>query len=189
MRNYWLKPACQEIDAIRLRFATAESATRKIIFVAFLAVFSAIFQSMGGLLPGAGYLVSPLATAPIVLGAVLSFGTGLSAYLLTILLLLWIQPSELFVFPFATGWLALGIGSSFLYFRSRLSALLMGSIVLWAGILLLLYVIRFPVLGPGVTSTFHLNTVGIILVFSIFYSWLWVEISRWLIQKLGKVLS
>lgn len=190
MKNYWLKPVCVEVSKkINTRFGTTEIATRKMITVAFLATLSAIFQSMGGLLPGVGYLISPLATAPIVLSTVLSVGSGLTAYLLTILLLFFIQPSELIVFPFTTGLLGLGIGGSLLYLKIRLSVVIAGSFSLWTGILLLLYVFRFPVLGPAVSSTFNLSTIAMVYVFSLFYSWLWVEISRYSIKKISKVMS
>lgn len=134
-------------------------------------------------------MISPLATAPIVLSTVLSASSGLTAYSLAILLLFIIQPSELIVFPFTTGLLGLGIGSSLLYLKKRLWAVVAGSISLWAGILLLLYVFRFPVLGPAVSSTFNLSTMIIVYVFSLFYSWLWVEISRYFIQKISKVIN
>ncbi|MFD0711392.1 hypothetical protein [Paenibacillus sp. GCM10027626] len=189
MKNYWLKPVCTEISVIHKRFSTTDSATRKIIFVAFLAAVSAIFQSMGGLLPGIGFLMSPLATAPIMLSTVLSLGSGLTAYLLTMLLLFFIQPSELIVFPFTTGLLALGVGGSLLYSKSRLAVVMIGSIFLWAGIMLLLYVFRFPVMGPAVSSTFNLSAIVIVYVFSLLYSWLWAEISRWFIQKISKSMT
>lgn len=188
MKNYWLKPVCAEVSEINTRFGAVEYATRKMITVAFLASLSAIFQSMGGLLPGIGYLISPLATAPIVLCTILSVGSGLTAYLLAMLLVFFIQPSELIVFPFTTGLLGLGIGGSLLYLKLRLPTVIAGSFSLWAGILLLLYVFRFPVLGPAASSTVSLSTISIVYVFSLFYSWLWVEISRYLIMKISKGL-
>ncbi|NHN32791.1 hypothetical protein [Paenibacillus agricola] len=189
MKNYWLKPVCVEVSEIHTRFGTAEAATRKMITIAFLSTLSAIFQSIGGLLPVIGYLISPLATAPIVLCTILSIRSGLTAYLLTIVLLFFIQPSELIVFPLSTGLLGLGIGGSLLYLKTRLSAVLVGSFCLWSGILLLLYVFRFPVLGPTISSTFNLSTIAIVYVFSFFYSWLWVEISRYFIKKISKVIT
>ncbi|QOT11066.1 hypothetical protein JNUCC32_03250 [Paenibacillus sp. JNUCC32] len=188
MKNYWLKPVSAEASEIHTRYGATQFATRKMITVAFLASLSAIFQSMGGLLPGIGYLISPLATAPIVLCTILSVGSGLTAYLLAMLLVFFIQPSELIVFPFTTGLLGLGIGGSLLYLKLRLPAVIAGSFSLWAGILLLLYVFRFPVLGPAVSSTVSLSTISIVYVFSLFYSWLWVEISRYLITKISKGL-
>lgn len=189
MKSYWLKPVCEEASVLHIRYGTADAATRKIILAAFLATLSAIFQSMGGLLPGIGYLISPLATAPIVISAVLSAGSGLMSYLLSILLLFLIQPSELIVFPFTTGLLGLGIGASLLYLKIRLWAVLVGSFSLWMGILLLLYVFRFPILGPVASSAFNLSTIAIVYVFSLLYSWLWVEISRYFIRKISKVIA
>ncbi|WP_246079712.1 hypothetical protein [Paenibacillus piri] len=144
LKNYWLIPVCEEASLINTRFRTAEFATRKMTITAFLAALAAIFQSMGGLLPGIGFLISPFATAPVVLCCVLSFRSGLTAYLLAILLLFFIQPGELIVFPFTTGLLALGIGGAFVYSKTRLSAVMAGSLFLWVGIFLLLYIFAFP---------------------------------------------
>lgn len=188
LKNYWLRPICEEASLIHTRFHTAEFATRKMTIAAFLAALAAIFQSMGGLLPGVGFLISPFATAPIVLCCVLSFGSGLIAYLLAILLLFFIQPGELIVFPFTTGLLALGIGGAFIYSKTRLSAVMAGSFFLWAGIYLLVYIFRFPVLGPAFSSTLNISTIAMVFCFSFFYSWLWVDLSRWFINKISKVI-
>ncbi|MDQ0165721.1 hypothetical protein [Bacillus horti] len=189
IKNYWFNPDCVGVSEIRTRFKTTEATTRKMVTVAFLATLSSIFQSMGGLLPGIGYLISPLATAPIMLSTIFSFRSGLTAYILTIFLLFFIQPSELIIFPFTTGLLGLGIGSSLLYFKTRLSAVLVGSFSLLGGILLVLYVFQFPVLGPIASSTFSLSTIALVYVFSFFYSWLWIEISKYCIKKISKVIT
>src|SRR5690606_21054319 len=91
--------------------------TRKLILASIFACLAAIFQSAGGYLPGIGYLISPLATAPILLCSLLSIPYGFMSYLLTIMLLVILQPTELIIFPFTTGILGLGIGASFHFFR------------------------------------------------------------------------
>ncbi|MEF2968699.1 hypothetical protein V3851_23130 [Paenibacillus sp. M1] len=188
LKKYWLDPACEEVARIQARSGGGVFATRNMVTVAFLAALSAMLQSMGGLLPGVGFVISPFATAPIILASVLSAGSGIIAYFLTILLLLFIQPSELIVFPFTTGILALGIGISFMLLKSRLTALLAGCISLFAGILMLLYVFQFPVLGPALPSGFNLSVTVLLLGFSLLYAWVWVWFSKWMIRKLSKVI-
>ncbi|MFD1269437.1 hypothetical protein [Paenibacillus motobuensis] len=187
-KRYWLGPVCPEVTEIQTRSSGGAFTTRNMVTVAFLAALSAMLQSMGGILPGIGFLISPFATAPIILGSVLSAGSGIIAYLLTILLLLFIQPSELIVFPFTTGLLALGLGISLVLLKSRLTVLLIGSISLFVGILFLLYVFRFPVLGPTVSSAFSLSVTTLLLGFCLLYCWVWVEMSKWIIRKLSKVI-
>lgn len=86
--------------------------TQSLVTIASLSALTALFQSAGGFLPGVGYLISPLSTAPLVLVALISFRSGITAYTLTSLLLLLIQPSELTVFPFTTGLLGMTLGFS-----------------------------------------------------------------------------
>jgi len=188
LKSYWLKPVCNEVKEIHTIFSTTQSPTKKLTMIALLATLAVIFQSMGDFLPGVGYLISPFATAPIVLCAIFSLSSGLTAYLLVILLLFFIQPGELIIFPFTTGLLGLGIGSALLYSRIRLFVIVAGALFLLSGILLLLYIIQFPILGPTVSTTWSIVKTAIIAIFSLLYSWLWVEISRYFLQKISKVI-
>ncbi|WKB36003.1 hypothetical protein QS257_01435 [Terrilactibacillus sp. S3-3] len=156
--------------------------------MSFLASMAAIFQSAGGLLPGIGYLISPLSTAPIIFCTILSIRYGLMGYILAIAVLLIMLPSEIIVFPFTTGLLGLGIGGAFMLLKKRIYIIFTASLFLFAGITILLYGIRFPVLGPTASSSFHLFTLVLIYLFSVLYSWLWVEISNVCIKKIGKIL-
>ncbi|MFO1444515.1 hypothetical protein KDN24_15170 [Bacillus sp. Bva_UNVM-123] len=171
-----------KVKQLQLEFLK-HSKVKKIVFISLLSSFSAIFQSAGGFFPGIGYLINPLATAPIILSAAFSQTLGFFAYLLTILLLLIVQPSELIVFPFTTGLLGIAIGVSIYYLKKGVSIVLYGAIALTAGICLLLYGLNFPVLGPVVSHSFSILVVGMIFVFSFFYSWLWMVISKILIKK------
>jgi hypothetical protein len=103
-------------------------------------------------------------------------------------LLLIIQPSELFVFPFTTGLLGLAIGIAIICLKKRVLVVLASALVLLFGILSVLYGLKFPLLGPGVSSSFTLGTVGWIFLFSFFYSWLWVDGALLLLKRLNKVL-
>ena len=160
----------------------------KLILVSIFTCIAAILQAAGGLLPGIGYFLSPLATAPILLCSMFSIPFGVMSYSLTIMLLLILQPSELIIFPFTTGLLGLGIGASFSFFRKRISIIAAGAILLMLGIMGLLFIFHFPVLGPAVSVSFSFHTAGGIFLFVFLYSWLWVEIALIIIKRLKMMI-
>ncbi|MFB7139401.1 hypothetical protein ACFCYN_07105 [Gottfriedia sp. NPDC056225] len=160
----------------------------KFILVSILACIAAFFQAAGGFLPVVGLFLSPLATAPILICSMFSVTNGLKSYFLTIILLLILQPTELIIFPFTTGLLGIGIGSSFYFFKKRLSIILAGAILLVLGIMNLLFIFHFPVLGPASSDSFSTFTVLIILIFSFFYCWLWVEIALIISKRLALLI-
>ncbi|WP_249276127.1 hypothetical protein, partial [Priestia aryabhattai] len=131
-----------------------------------------------------GMFISPLSTAPILFCFVLSLPLGFITYILTNLLLLIIQPSELIIFPFTTGILGIGIGAAFYFFKKRLYIIISGATSLTVGIITLLCVFKFPVLGPVISNNFSLCTTGLIFVFTFLYSWIWVELSLAYFKKL-----
>lgn len=53
----------------------------------------------------------------------------------------------------------------------------------------LLYLFRFPILGPVVSHSFSFHMAGGILLFSFFYSWLWLEIALFIFKKIKPHLS
>ena len=137
--------------------STGWSQTKGLVFASLCGAMSAILQSAGGFFPGIGYFISPFATAPIILAClVVSLQKGILSYGVATVILLIIQPSELFVFPFTTGLLGLGLGIAFHFFARRIPIVLTGGTFLWFGILFVLYVIKFPLLGPEVSATFSL---------------------------------
>lgn len=164
------------------------SLTKKLMFTALMAALATILQSAGGLLPGIGYFFSPLATAPIMLGALISFRSGILIYLVTICLLLIIQPSELVIFPFTTGLLGLGLTWTFLALSRRLGIIFVNGLLLFIGVCIPLYGFGFPVFGPAVSSSFNMTALLIILGFSLFYSWVWVGIGLFLLRKIGVII-
>src|SRR5690625_1345853 len=161
----------------------------KLVLVSIFACIAAILQSAGGFLPGVGYLISPLATAPILLCAMFSLLAGASSYILTIMLLVVIQPTELIIFPFTTGLLGLGIGLAFHFFKKKISVTTVGALFLTLGIITVLYIFRFPILGPVASNSFSLLATGSIVLCSYFYSWFWVELSFRIIKRLSKILA
>ncbi|MCM3217299.1 hypothetical protein [Niallia taxi] len=181
---YLFKAISIEIQLAQKTFTTKHTKTKKLILGSIFACFAAIFQSAGGFFPGIGYLLSPLATAPILLYVMLSVPFGAMVFFQAIILLFVLQPTELIVFPFTTGLLGLGIGLSFYLFKSRLSIIAAGAFSLTLGISILLYILRFPILGPAFSNSFSLLTIGIIFIFSFLYSWLWVEIALLIFKRL-----
>ncbi|MDK8642738.1 hypothetical protein [Niallia taxi] len=181
---YLFKAISIEIQLAQKTFTTKHTKTKKLILGSIFACFAAIFQSAGGFFPGIGYLLSPLATAPILLYVMLSIPFGAMVFFQAIILLFVLQPTELIVFPFTTGLLGLGIGLSFYLFKSRLSIIAAGAFSLTLGISILLYILRFPILGPAFSNSFSLLTIGIIFIFSFLYSWLWVEIALLIFKRL-----
>lgn len=161
---------------------------KKIVLISLLSSIGAIFQSAGGFLPGVGYFISPLATAPIILCSIFSIPLGLASYILTALLLLILQPAELIIFPFTTGLLGLFIGVSFHLFRKRWGYILSGAAGLAFGISVLLYGVDFPVLGPAISNQFSVPVIGLIFIFSVFYSWIWVVLSTRLVNRIRGIM-
>lgn len=161
----------------------------KLVFAAILATISAILQSAGGFLPGIGFLISPFAALPILLVAVYAARYGVLAYILTIFLLVIIQPDELFIFPFTTGLLGLAIGLGLRMFKSRTVIAFVSSIALLVGICIPLYVLGFPILGPIISSVPKLGTIFIIFLFCFVYSFIWVLISAVILERINRLVK
>lgn len=173
---YFFRDISNQVQLFQIMFHKNKS-TMKFTLVSIFACIAAILQAAGGYLPGIGLFLSPLATAPILLSSMFSISSGVKCYFLTIILLCILQPTELTVFPFTTGLLGLGIGLSFYFFKKRISMIVSGAILLLLGIMSLLYIFHFPVLGPGFSDSFSFFTTGSIFLFAFIYSWLWVEIA------------
>lgn len=153
------------------------SPNEKLVLSAIFAALSAILQAAGGFLPGVGFLLSPFSTMTILLATIISLKYGFFTYLLTIILLLFVAPSELLIFPFLTGLMGLGIGSGLYTQKKGLTVIIISEFLLFIGLCFLLYVINFPVLGPFVPIVPSIPSILIILCFAFFYSWLWLELS------------
>jgi hypothetical protein len=185
---YFLKSITDDILFIQLAF-NKHSETKKLVICSFLASLAALFQAAGGFLPGIGYFISPLATAPILFCSIISIPHGFIAYLLTNCLLLILQPSELIVFPLTTGLLGLGIGAAFTYLKKRLSIIISSTILLTGGVIILLNGFKFPVLGPSVSNSFSFSTTVYIFLFAFLYCLIWVELSIVFLKRIKTILS
>lgn len=180
---YLIKSVSDDVRMLQMTYRKYPR-SKRLVIGAFLACMATILQAAGGYLPGIGYMISPLATFPILMGAMFSIRVAAMSYILTILLLLLLAPSELFVFPFTTGLLGLGIGIGFSFFQKRVTIILVGAASLTSGILSLLYFFHFPILGPVVTHSFSILTVGSIFIFSFFYSLIWMEFAFYFFKKM-----
>lgn len=170
------------------QFFVTWTATHKSMFVALMAALATVLQSAGVFFPGVGLLIIPFAAAPILLGALISFRSGAMTYLLTILLLLIIQPSELIILPFSTGLLGLFLGWSFLIFNRRSEIIVTCGTLLFIGICIPLYILDFPVFGPAITSPFNITVLVLLFTFSLIYSLIWLELGLFLLRKIKIIL-
>ncbi|MBM7602886.1 hypothetical protein JOC75_000856 [Metabacillus crassostreae] len=172
----WVKSLLDDRDEIKSMKSNMYTGTTKLILGAVLASLACIFQS-AGIFVGIGYVLSILATLPIVVASVISLKIGFLTYMLTIFLLAITQPSELLIFPFTTGLLGLSLGIGLKILRNSVLITVFSSFCLTLGITCLLYVIQFPILGPAVTTNFDSKILLYIFAFSILYSWIWLKLS------------
>lgn len=161
------------------------SHTIKLVLGSVLGAIAALLQA-AGLFAGIGYVFSMMATGPIVLATILSIRIGLITYIVTTLLLVIIQPTEVLIFLFTTGILGLGLGLGFKLLRKKLLVTLTGMITLAIGIMSLLFLFQFPVLGPTVGTDANISMALGILFFCYIYSWIWMRVSLLIMRRMEK---
>ncbi|PLS17069.1 hypothetical protein CVD28_13510 [Bacillus sp. M6-12] len=162
------------------------SPTTKLILTAVLSSFAAIFQSAGGYMPGIGFFVSAMTTLPLFLAAIVSVRHGFLSYFVTILLLLFIQPSELIIFSFTTGILGLVLGFSINKLITRTLVVFLAGATLFMGIIAIIFIFRFPLLGSGVGTSFHFRLLLLVAIFSILYAWMAAEACSFALKRLAR---
>ncbi|QWG63832.1 YybS family protein [Bacillus mycoides] len=186
-RSYWYQWMIeQDANFVHKRKVTPAS---RLVITALLGSFAAIFQSAGNLIPGIGLFISPSATLPIFLAICYSIREGVLSYILTIFLLFIIEPSELIVFPFTTGLLGIALGVSFLQFKRRIWVISFSAICLLIGIMIILDIFRFPVLGPSIHTTMDIKVITLIFILSFLYCWIYAELCRIIMNRVYKVWS
>ncbi|MBE7103571.1 hypothetical protein FT637_11075 [Bacillus cereus] len=184
-RCYWYQWMIEhDANFVHKRKMTPAS---RLVITALLGSFAAIFQSAGNLIPGIGLFISPFATLPIFFAICYSIREGILSYILTIFLLFIIQPSELIVFPFTTGLLGIALGVSFLQFKRRIWVVSFSAICLLIGIMIVLDIFRFPVLGPTIHTTVDIKIISLIFILSFLYCWIYAELCRIMMSRLYKV--
>lgn len=164
------------------------SKTTRLIVGALLGSSAVIFQS-AGVFTGIGFILSMMSTGPLVLASLMSLKIGVMTYLVSAFLLAMLQPSELLVFLFTTGLLGLSLGIGLKYFKRSILTIVFAALSLTLGISLLLYVFKFPILGPSVSS--HFNSVVLLgtFAFCLMYSWIWKSVSISAFKVLHKMIS
>ncbi|OFD58996.1 membrane protein [Bacillus mycoides] len=186
-RCYWYQWMIeQDANFVHKRKVTPAS---RLVITALLGSFAAIFQSAGNLIPVIGLFISPFATLPIFFAICYSIREGILSYILTIFLLFIIEPSELIVFPFTTGLLGIALGVSFLQFKRRIYVISFSAICLFIGIMIVLDIFRFPVLGPTVHTTMDIKIITLIFILSFLYCWIYAELCRIIMNRVYKVWS
>lgn len=164
------------------------SLANKLVLTALMSALATMFQAAGNLVPGIGLLISPFSTLPIFFAIFYSIREGILSYILTIFLLFIIEPSELIVFPFTTGLLGLTLGVSFLKLKRRIWIVSFSATCLLIGIMIVLDVFHFPVLGPAVHTTMDIKIILSIFIMSFLYCWIYAGFCRIMMNKLYKVL-
>ncbi|PEM53259.1 hypothetical protein [Bacillus wiedmannii] len=184
-RNYWYQPMIAH-DA-NFNHKRKMTPAKRLVITALLGSLAAILQSAGNLIPGIGLFISPFATLPIFFAICYSTRTGILSYILTILLLFIIEPSELIVFPFTTGLLGIALGVSFIQFKRRIWIVSFSAICLLIGIMVVLDIFRFPVLGPTVHTTLDMKVILSIFILSFLYCWIYAGLCRIMLNRVYKI--
>lgn len=180
--TYWQHPFFE------MKHNLNQSTATKLILTAVLSSFAAILQSAGGYIPGIGFFASAMTTLPIFLATIVSVRHGFLSYFVTIFLLLMMQPSELIIFPFTTGILGLALGICFFKLMTKIWVVIFSGSTLFTGIIALLYIFRFPVLGPGVGTSFHIYLLLLVEVFGIVYAWIAAAVCSFALKRFNMFL-
>jgi hypothetical protein len=175
---FWNRDSKEKNVPFITKIRNQRSLTFKLVASALMSLIAAILQSAGGIIPGVGMLISPFSSAPIIISVLISPSYGILSYTLTIFLLLLIQPSELIIFPFTTGAMAIGLGFGLILFNKVWKVISFSSIFLCIGVCLLLYLFHFPVLGPFLME-FSIWNILIIYFFSLVYCTIWTLGGPW----------
>ncbi|MBB6452403.1 hypothetical protein HNQ94_000848 [Salirhabdus euzebyi] len=170
LKKYWFRP-------FYFYFQTHYSNPRRLTRVAILATCATLLQATSSL-----YL-SPLATFPILLSFIFGLSNGLISYFITIMLLSLVQISQLIIFSFTTGVIGIGIGIG-LYFGKKIYMVTFSTLLLMSGILFVMIFFHFSIY-PWFELSFSWGKLGGIILFSLFYCWLWTELSMQVMKRIG----
>lgn len=148
-----------------------------------LTSIAVIFQSAPIFLPIIGLALSPLSTLPIALAAFYNISLGITVYFSSALILALVSLQETIILLFTTGLLGIGIGA-FLYRKGILVSILFSSILLFLGMILLTFLLGFPVFGDLTSSVSTPLIILVYLSFSLIYAIIWNILIRKFINYL-----
>lgn len=176
--SFFIQNISVDAKDINNHASTNWSELQKLVFASFMSILATFLQSAGGYLPGVGFLISPFTTLPILIITIISIRYGTLSFILTAILLLLIEPSELFIYPFTTGVLGLSLGTGYRLLYLYWKVLALSGCLLSLGIYFPLYVLGFPVFGSTIVSTVNIYIIIFIFVFSVLYTAIWIWISQ-----------
>jgi hypothetical protein len=93
------------------------------------------------------------------------------------------------IFPFTTGVLGIFTGVGLINMWNRIGIVLADAIGLFTGLVVVLYGLQFPVLGPAASVSFQVRQLAILCLFCFVYSWIWLELSLTAIRKIRRILE
>ncbi|MRH41448.1 hypothetical protein GH741_02015 [Aquibacillus halophilus] len=185
MKKFFMK---SDVLMLKQMKRNDESNAERVVYGALLGTIGAILQS-SGMFGGIGLLISALSSFPIVLATLRSLRTGFLTYLVTFALLSMIQPAEAYVYLITTGLLGLSMGFGFRVLKKEWLVVLFSATALMLGILFLLLVIEFPVLGPSIGGELDLRLVLYIFLFTMIYSFIWMKSILIIMKKYAAIVD
>lgn len=143
-----------------------------------------LFQSSPVFLPGIGLILSPFATLPIALAALVSAYSGILAFLVSGFILLLINPQEAVIFLLTTGPLGLTLGLS--YTKGIIPSIGIPGGILFVGIIIMTHIAGISVFGSMVLKSSPIIDALVFILFSVIYSGIWLLILRFILKVLKR---
>jgi hypothetical protein len=148
-----------------------------------LAALAALLHAAPIYLPGIGMALSPLSSIPMIIGVLLFADGALPMFLAASALLFFINVEEAIIFSLATGPLGLAAALSSISSLPLWKKSLIPTALLACGIFLLVFLVGLPGLQGPFASPGILPLLAMI-VFSFFYSWLFMGITSFLQKRI-----
>ncbi|MGE4283883.1 MAG: hypothetical protein AB7G87_09205 [Clostridia bacterium] len=131
-----------------------------------------------------GILLSPFATLPIALAAIISVYSGIAALFASAFILLLINPQEAVIFLLTTGPLGLALGAN--YVKGIIQSVFISGVTLLIGINILTHIVGIAVFGDMTPNSAPILTASIFILFSLLYSGIWLLMLKFFINILKR---
>jgi len=161
-----------------------DTPVRAITIGGILTVLILLLQSAPAWLHGVGLLLSPLATLPIALAAILSIPLGAVVYIAAAFLLMIIIPQEAAIFLLGTGLLGLSLGVC--HKKETLQRILIPATALFIGMVFLTKLALIPVFGALTPRSLGVELL-VFLPFSLVYTGVWVVIISYAVPLMDRI--